>query len=65
MPYGTSGSAPPFGVALESDCVVLKNFNDYSVINLTTGHILSKHTTLNKAKKQMEILKQIEPKFLK
>jgi len=45
--------------------VVLKNFNDYSVINLTTGHILSKHTTLNKAKKQMEILKQIEPKFLK
>jgi len=54
---GGYGGEPPF--------VVLKNFNDYSVINLTTGHILSKHTTLNKAKKQMEILKQIEPKFLK
>ena len=34
--------------------LVVKNFNDYSVINPTSGHIYSKHTTLNRAKKQLE-----------
>lgn len=35
---------------------IIKHFNDYSVVNPFTGHIYSKHTTFNRAKKQMEIL---------
>ena len=38
--------------------LVVKNFNDYSVINPISGHIYSKHTTLNRAKKQLNILEQ-------
>ena len=37
---------------------IVKNFSDYSVINPLTGHKYSKHTTLNRAKKQMEILEK-------
>jgi hypothetical protein len=34
--------------------VITKNFSDYSVINPISGHIYSKHTTFNRAKKQLE-----------
>ena len=36
--------------------MIIKNFNDYSVMNMLTGHLYSKHTTFNRAKKQLEIL---------
>ena len=36
--------------------LIVKNFNDYSVVNPISHHIYSKHTTLNRAKKQMEHL---------
>ena len=39
--------------------LIVKNFNDYSVVNPISHHIYSKHTTLNRAKKQMGILQQI------
>ena len=34
---------------------IIKNFNDYSIIDTSTNHIYSKHTTFNRAKKQMDI----------
>lgn len=45
--------------------VIRKNFNDYSVVNLFNGHVFSKHTTLSRAKKQMEILERINEPNLK
>lgn len=36
--------------------MIVKNFADYSVLNPLTGHLYSKHTTFNRAKKQLEIL---------
>ena len=41
--------------------VITKNFSDYSVINPISGHIYSKHTTLNRAKKQLGLLERLEP----
>lgn len=40
--------------------IVTKHFGDYSVINPFSGHMFSRHTTLNRAKRQMEILQKIE-----
>ena len=39
--------------------LIVKNFNDYSVINPISQHVYSKHTTLNRAKKQMGILERL------
>ena len=39
--------------------LIVKNFNDYSVVNPISHHIYSKHTTLNRAKKQMGILERL------
>ncbi len=39
---------------------IIKNFSDYSVMNPLTGHLYSKHTTFNRAKKQMEILSKLK-----
>ncbi len=36
--------------------MIVKHFNNYSVINPLTHHIYSKHTTLNRAIKQLVIL---------
>lgn len=35
---------------------IIKNFNDYSIIDTSTNHIYSKHTTFNRAKKQIYFL---------
>jgi hypothetical protein len=40
--------------------IVTKHFGDYSVINPFSGHMFSRHSTLNRAKRQMEILQKIE-----
>lgn len=34
---------------------IIKNFNDYSVVNTLTGHLYSKHTTFNRAKKELDL----------
>jgi len=39
--------------------MIIKNFNDYSVVNPISGHIYSKHTSLNRAKKQSGILERL------
>jgi hypothetical protein len=40
--------------------IITKNFSDYSVINPTSGHIYSKHTTFNRAKKQLAVLTNVD-----
>lgn len=45
--------------------VIIKNFSDYSVINPVSGHIYSKHTTLNRAKKQLSLFESLyEPNHI-
>jgi hypothetical protein len=39
--------------------VIQKNFNDYSLVSLFSGKVYSKHKTLSRAKKEMEILKSL------
>ena len=34
---------------------IIKNFNNYSIVDSSTGHLYSKHITFNRAKKEMDI----------
>jgi hypothetical protein len=40
--------------------IIAKNFSDYSVVNPISGHIYSKHTTFNRAKKQLAVLTNVD-----
>ena len=45
--------------------MITKNFSDYSVVNPSSGHVYSKHTTFNRAKKQLGILQSVnEPNHI-
>jgi hypothetical protein len=39
--------------------IIVKNFNDYSIVNSLSGHTYSKHNTLNKTKKELENIKSL------
>jgi len=41
---------------------IVRNGTKYSVINLDTGHVYSKHTTKDKADRQLKLLHAIEPR---
>jgi len=45
--------------------IIAKNFSDYSVVNPISGHVYSKHTTFNRAKKQLSVLTNVEENLKK